>query len=447
MSRFTNKFNWLTRDTGKSITIIESSQLDAGTTPVSSSAGFELVCSYNWVSTTSPTIYVPGSPPQWKPVTLPTTLPKDSGTYFIDQDAFRAPAFAFEPMFAALDLMKPDFDFGSVDLVTNRNSLRKLFNFASGRAPQSWRVDVNLVQNTLILTRRERSTREVIQGSRNVGYGHNFERAFTKPQKGLEDSSAHERFARYTMGELNCVVRFEVDAWCGVDEEEEGKDEEHTSAFKGVAAAVVLEAGAVRGNTDVLSEFVKLSLGEDPSPKASVQNQEGETEQQAEKISGKLQQLSVAKSKYGKKPAQYDRTRVISRGRSVPHSALAEIKTKKKKARLAEALPQLWFGRTPLLLHATHDEGRFAEVERIDAGERFEEWETKQQDVLRKMVRLIVQLRDVAREVRGGACVVVCENKVRPLMLQVSESTARKGVLPEEIVGRYWRSEMIPPES
>ena len=34
---------------------------------------------------------------------------------------------------------------------------------------------------------------------------------------------------------------------------------------------------------------------------------------------------------------------------------------------------------------------------------------------------------------------VLCENKTRPLRLEVFESTARKMVLPEEIVEKYWR--------
>jgi hypothetical protein len=68
-------------------------------------------------------------------------------------------------MFAALDLMKPDFDFGEVNVVTNRNSLRKLLNFASGRVPMNFRTDVNMVHGTMFLTRRERSTTDKIQGS------------------------------------------------------------------------------------------------------------------------------------------------------------------------------------------------------------------------------------------------------------------------------------------
>lgn len=309
--------------------------------------------------------------------------------------------FPFEPMFAALDLMKPDFDFGEVDVVTNRNSLRKLLNFASGRVSESFRIDVNMVHRTMFLTRRERSTTDKIRGSRNAGYGHNFERAFTEMEKGLEESSGHHRVIRYKMGELNCVVRFEVDAWC--------------------------EDGSKRGE-----------LGTDVGPV----DERGEPERNNEDVLARLTKLSLDDSEAQiKKPAQnqYKPTWVVSRGHAVPLTTLAEIKAK-KKIRLAEALPQLWFGRTPLLLSAIHNEGKFTvPVHRVNVGEKFQEWEIRRQEVLQRMVGLIAELRDVAREAKGGTCVVLCENKARPLRLEVFESTTRKMVLPEEIVERYWR--------
>ena len=340
-----------------------------------------------------------------------------------------------------MDVMKPDCDLGAVHLVTNRNSLRKLLNFASGRVPESFRIDVNMVHDTLFLTRRERSTRDLIQGNRNAGYGHNFEKAFTKAEAGLEESSGHHRVVRYRMGELDCVVRFEVDAWCGGGEGDgniQGQDAEVANTSAGVG----LESD------DLLTEITKLSLSEDPVSKKPAQKQAGETSRPAADIATKLRQPSSGDSYERKTPAQYKPTHVIRRGRVVPCATLAEIKAKKDRVKLAQALPQLWFGRTPLLLHARHDEGRFAEeVARIDAGDKFGDWEKQQQEALCKMVGLIKELRHIAMRVEGGACVVVCEHKTRPLRLEVLESTARKRVLPEDIVGRYWREGRIPSGS
>ncbi len=110
--------------------------------------------------------------------------------------------------------MNPSFKFEDVDVVTDRNNLKKLFNFASGRARDSFRIDLEMVQNTLFMTRRDRNTRSFIHMSKHPGFGHNFERAFTTSEPGLEDSTGHHRVLRYALGHLNCVVRFEVDACC-----------------------------------------------------------------------------------------------------------------------------------------------------------------------------------------------------------------------------------------
>src|SRR3954468_22381993 len=44
------------------------------------------------------------------------------------------------------------------------------------------------------------------------GWGYSFERTFTKYPPGLEGSTSHDRLLRYPIGELSCVVGFEVDA-------------------------------------------------------------------------------------------------------------------------------------------------------------------------------------------------------------------------------------------
>ena len=175
-------------------------------------------------------------------------------------------------------------------------------------------------------------------------------------------------------------------------------------------------------------------------------DERGEPERNNEDVLARLTKLSLDDSEAQiKKPAQnqYKPTWVVPRGHAVPSTTLAEIKAK-KKIRLAEALPQLWFGRTPLLLSAIHNEGKFTvPVHRVNVGEKFQEWEIRRQEVLQKMVGLIAELRDVARGAKGGTCVVLCEHKARPLRLEVFESMTRKMVLPEEIVERYWRDSKL----
>ncbi len=138
-----------------------------------------------------------GGPPKWNPQQLPVKLLKDNGLRFIDQNAYRCPAYSFAPLFQALSVTKPNFDFAGVDVVVNRNSLRKLLNFAAGRVPDSFRIDLHMLGNTLFICRKEQKNHEILSPDQFVGYGHSFENAFTLPEIGLEDSLSHHRVIRY----------------------------------------------------------------------------------------------------------------------------------------------------------------------------------------------------------------------------------------------------------
>jgi hypothetical protein len=52
---------WMVKDVGGKIDTIEVSSLKPADTPVSSSTGYELICSYNWANHKAPTTYVPGN--------------------------------------------------------------------------------------------------------------------------------------------------------------------------------------------------------------------------------------------------------------------------------------------------------------------------------------------------------------------------------------------------
>jgi hypothetical protein len=76
--------------------------------------------------------------------------------------------------------MNPTVSFCDVDVVSYRHSLRHLLGFIKGQPYQSFRIDLNLVHNTLFLTRREKSDRTISHGFPNSGFGGNFENAFTE---------------------------------------------------------------------------------------------------------------------------------------------------------------------------------------------------------------------------------------------------------------------------
>ncbi|RYP33430.1 hypothetical protein DL766_003461 [Monosporascus sp. MC13-8B] len=390
-----SKTSWMLKNAGAVIHPFTTVQ--AIDTEVSSAGSFELLCTYNWIEKTKnksdPAIYVPGGPPKWKPPTLPITLPQDTGMQYADQNAFRVPKYPFEPVFWALDLMNPDMRFNDVDLVCNRNSLRKLLDIATGRRRDPFVMHLHMVEKTLFITRKEKNARTMVSGSRNSGYGYNFEKACTEADGDVVGSSSHHRVVKYNMGGLNCVVRFEVDAYY------EGNEE-------GVCAHDFDHEG------DALAKrFDLLTIKEidSDSTKSTTSNTS---------------------------------TNVVRKGAVLSSSQMAEIKTKKGlggTVYFKSYLPQLWFGRTPYLFIGRNTDGIFHKIVKMHAGSKFTEWEKENQEGLRKLVGILNELREVVSKVESSAAVLMYEKKGDEPM-KILEMKNLTSVLPEETRRKYWSS-------
>jgi hypothetical protein len=368
---------------------IKATTLEPDGTKVSSERGFETLCSYNWQCDGS--IYVPGAPPRWNPPPLPTTLAQDSGRHFVDQNASRVPKYPFEPAFAALAVMGPDVVLDQVDIIANRNSLRKLLDFSAGRKLDIFCMGLHMVGNTLVISRKERNAQQMIHGAPNAGYGHNFEKTFTIPDHGMGNSSSHHRVIRYHIGPLNCVVRFEVDAY--YDDPD-----------------IVLDSKSKQPRDEPVGT-----------------------------VSAAMAQLNIAglpptQTKPRKTPADKP-TVVVEKGIFIDPSKLAEIKAK-KAARLTEALPQLWFGRTPYFMNGNHDKGTVHSVCISDAEKEYPRWEEANQDRLRKMVSLLAELRDAVACTKECAAVLVYDEKGGSLKVYAMKTN--HGVLPSETIAKHW---------
>ncbi|USP73461.1 hypothetical protein yc1106_00735 [Curvularia clavata] len=381
------KTTWMLKETtGSPIRNIDTLSLEPDTNNICSTEGFNTLCTYNWQN--DGTIYVPGSPPKWNPPSLPVTLAQDTGRQFVDQNAARVPKYPFEPVFRALSIMNPNTNLNAIDIVVNRNSLRKLLDLAAGKKLDPFCMGLNMINNTLVISRKERSAERMIHGVSNSGYGHTFEHTFTTPEDEMSNSSSHHRVIRYHIGPLNCVVRFEVDAYYD-DPSTETTTAEHDTA-------------------DPLTEaMAKLAVAE-PSPPAQTT----------------------------RRPNPADKpTIAVERGTFIPPSKLAEIKAR-KGFRLFEAMPQLWFGRTPYFINGNHDNGTVHSVTISHAAAQFAQWETANQERLRRMVSLLVQIKSAMCETRNGAGLLVYDTKGGPLKMYQAKNGAP--VLPKDIIGKYW---------
>ncbi|ORY10798.1 hypothetical protein BCR34DRAFT_442131, partial [Clohesyomyces aquaticus] len=255
---------------------------------------FEHLASYSWLEGDIPTIVVPGSPPLWSPPAEPLKLEPDSGRVYLDENAARIPDAPLEPLFSALFAQNPNFKMGNVDVITDRNNIRKLLRFLDGTSSESFQIHVGIVDGKRALfTRMDHETTTVIQGFR--GYGRNFEKACTKRATG---TSAYYRITSFRFGGLQCVVRHETD---GYIEDATGR------------AAVQKQAKA----TDSLPQLLETLQLADSAPEST-----------------------------------HTSTIIVKReGKEVDCSSVLEIKTRAagKSLDMNEITAQLWISQTPRL--------------------------------------------------------------------------------------------------
>ncbi|KAL8736511.1 MAG: hypothetical protein Q9166_000303 [cf. Caloplaca sp. 2 TL-2023] len=177
--------------------------------------GFIPIASYNWLDVPNPTILVPGCPPIWSPPSNPQTIAPDTGFDFVDQNADRYPQSPLKPLFASIIQMQPAFDFSSIDIITDRNSLRKLYAFAASDPKlKDFRFGISLFgdeKKTVMFHRMEKMTREVFAEGCFHGYRKGFETQYMRLDEEAKGSRSHYRISEYEFGDLKFLVRSGVD--------------------------------------------------------------------------------------------------------------------------------------------------------------------------------------------------------------------------------------------
>ena len=115
-----------------------------------------------------------------------------------------------ELLLHAISITAPETNFNSFDIITDRQNLQLLIDFASycGQNQNKFRFEAEIVDDRVILSwwidwewRRS-----------NFGYRKEFEKAFTKTPDCLRGSLVYKHAVGYTIGGLRLMVRFEVDA-------------------------------------------------------------------------------------------------------------------------------------------------------------------------------------------------------------------------------------------
>ncbi|KAI0671204.1 hypothetical protein C8Q78DRAFT_1131581 [Trametes maxima] len=378
--------------------------------------------SYNWVEEEVPTIIVPGSPPVWQERTLPYHVPYDKGVRMVDQNGFRmGAASCLLPLFRAVDIVAEDnsdtsHEWSDVDVITDRNGLRKLIRWLrhSGsdldEPPREYRIDLQLGGNkTVLMHRWEKRTREMAAPPKS-GCGISFERETTSPAQGCTRGTGHHRIVQYDFGGLKMVVRFEVDA----------------------CTASPPTSTTTRGTSVTASRRAP--------PRRSTDNDTHNVDNLADALAG----LGVSSTATGSNQSPNtapSSVSVIRAGTQVPQDAIVELVTRAERFvhqfDWAEKYPQLLLSYTPHLFLGIHNRGLFDHVEKYSlGGAELQHVETDPdiQAAFRQLVSVLRTIQNLVKEHgKRGRLTLVCQNGV----LRVYERTTDAGVLPDSELARF----------
>jgi hypothetical protein len=360
--------------------------------------------SYNWLEAPqeTPTIIVPGSPALWRPSASARKLKQDSGLIYIAQNAARHPDSPLEPLFRAVYTTNPSFDIRNIDVVTDRNNIRKLLSFVAsasvGNVIEPFTIDVELAKNTAIFCRTETATYEILGPRDFRGFGHEFEKNYTSSQ--ISGSTGHHRIISYRFGDMKFLLRHEVDGYVG------RPTDPVTSANKALGA-------------DDLSDILgSLSL------------------QAADSAASTIPSVSRLIIKKG--------------GQEVPLEGTLEIKTRvvHKPIEIRDVAPQLWISQTPKLVRAYHVKGLFQPPTVEDVKVPIKSWEQNSQGELKLLAALIKRVVDAVRTCGGNA--VLKYDQIEDVL--VISRVNRTRMLPDDLYVKWndeenGKSEVTPSTS
>ncbi|KAG6025705.1 hypothetical protein E4U19_003000 [Claviceps sp. Clav32 group G5] len=351
------------------------------------------VSSYSWIDTPTPTIAVPGSPPLWSPPIIDHRLPKDTGLYYITENAVRLPGSQMAPMFTALSITNPSFNVQSVDVISDRNNIRKLLSFIKpgldGDLNKQFTIKLELVGKTLLLGRRETAVTRYIEPNSFRGYGHEFEKAYTTSQIG--GSTSHYGIVSYRFCGLNFMIRYQTDGFVSTQSADSAR-----------------EALSERLEFPTPSSVNRLPPTVDPSLKEVM---------------------------------------VLRKGHSVPLESILEIKTRANVGSLEfnDVAPQLWVSQTTKLVRAFHAQGSFFKPQVEDVSAQLKEWELDSQEDLKMLGALIDKIITVVKGCESCDGRGILRYDVATGSLIISRDEGNERMLPEDWYSKWdekkwWRA-------
>ncbi|KAF4475425.1 hypothetical protein CGGC5_v015998 [Colletotrichum fructicola Nara gc5] len=264
------------------------------------------------------------------------------------------------------------FEVSDVDVVSDRNNIRKLLRFVQASSSEGFEIKAEIAgKKTLLFTRVEEQPTETIRTFK--GFGHNFERTYTK---GLTGSTGHHRIISYHFGGMKFLMRHETDGY--------------------VADGIDPSTAENRSDIDDLPDLLgSMSVSQARNPTNS--------------------RINVVTE--GNKPNDVEST--------------LEIKTRAASTELAmeDVVPQLWLSQIPLLVVAYHRQNYFRDINLRDVKQEVRDWEATNWTILRKLACLISLIRQVVE--KNGNRRAVVRYIGGPAVQLISDVQSR--ALPEDL--------------
>jgi hypothetical protein len=199
--------NWLQTGIDRELLTIDYENLvEDRCDNISVLTNYSQVGSYNWSEDEKGVMIIPGAPRIFRNLNHLFQLKKNVHEQMVDENRYHQAEYPLESLFRAVKLCTPELDYNNIDFVTDRNNLRKLFNFVDKSADKSFRIDFQKIGNFIVLIRNEEKTKEICND-----YGKDFEEKVTIPDPDYLVQGSHRRVVKYNFGSLKMLVRFEVD--------------------------------------------------------------------------------------------------------------------------------------------------------------------------------------------------------------------------------------------
>ena len=150
---------------------------------------------------------------------MPELMP-DIGRRYKDQNAGRWPTSPMEPAIRAVVHLQPNFEFSSLEIITDRYALACLLQLAvrlnnpikepDGKKNKendrngNFNFSAQVVDGTVIFVPNDRQTVEEIKLFR--GFPLDFKKKYFEYPEDLQDTVSHQRIITYRLGDLKIMV-------------------------------------------------------------------------------------------------------------------------------------------------------------------------------------------------------------------------------------------------